>query len=218
MMILRGANANAAASQPRHPLTASTLLPQRIPIQSRHRHRRPQALSIGSSSGELLQAALQPSATVPAPPPSSFLASAVDAAQHAAAPFAFAAAVVAVTALVAEAVPLITLVSRRRMTSRAALRFGVGPADAPGRVRFVGATALSLVPHLSWASWLLIASLDEDGPRRRFAHAFALLYLLPLAEYTDAFSRPFAPAAAAMWALCVVHVQVHRLLCTNKLV
>ncbi|KAI8462574.1 MAG: hypothetical protein J3K34DRAFT_447538 [Monoraphidium minutum] len=78
-------------------------------------------------------------------------------------------------------------------------------------------TALSALPPACWAAWLVAAWTERDDGMRAVYVAYAILYAAPLLHYTGGFgSDSLGPAAAAVWAACAVHVQMHRMLRTNR--
>lgn len=170
--------------------------------------------SIGSSSIDAAAAAAAHDAAAAAAS-SGLLAGALDVAHHWAGQVAFGAAVLAASAVLVEAVPLIAL--SRKMTARQALRFAAHPADAAGRLRHAGGAALSLLPYTAWAAWLLAALVARDRGARLLYLGYAGAYAAPLAHFSDGFAHA-TPAAAAVWLCCAAHVQVHRVLQTNRVV
>jgi hypothetical protein len=76
-------------------------------------------------------------------------------------------------------------------------------------------SALTVLPVSCWGAWLLAAWGERSGGLRAVYCAYALLYATPLAAFSGGFSR-FGPAAAGFWLACALHVQVHRILRTNR--
>jgi hypothetical protein len=77
-------------------------------------------------------------------------------------------------------------------------------------------TALSSLPQACWSAWLLAAWAEgPDGGLRSVYLAYAAFYAAPFAVYSDGFSK-LTPAAAAVWCACALHVQLHRVLRTNR--
>jgi len=76
-------------------------------------------------------------------------------------------------------------------------------------------SVLSALPVTCWSAWLL-AAWGEQQPALRWIYlGYAGLYVAPLAQFTDGFSH-FGPTAAAAWLACALHVQIHRILRTNR--
>jgi hypothetical protein len=89
-------------------------------------------------------------------------------------------------------------------------------ADVRGRLRWIGMSALCVLPVTSWAAWLLAAWAEPQQRALRLLYlGYAVIYLAPLAQFTDGFTH-FGPKAAGAWLACVLHVQVHRILRTNR--
>lgn len=77
-------------------------------------------------------------------------------------------------------------------------------------------SALSVLPQTCWAAWLLAAWGERESPALRALYVtYAFLYLAPLAQFSGWFER-FGPLTAGVWLACAAHVQVHRILRTNR--
>lgn len=87
-------------------------------------------------------------------------------------------------------------------------------ADAAGRLRWVGMSALTVLPITCWSAWLLAAWAERDDALRVIYIGYAVLYVAPLVQFTDGFSH-VGPLAGACWLACALHVQIHRILRTN---
>lgn len=76
-------------------------------------------------------------------------------------------------------------------------------------------TGLTVLPVTCWAAWLLAAWTERDDALRAIYVMYALIYAAPLLQLTGGFER-FGPAAGALWLACGLHVQMHRVLRTNR--
>jgi hypothetical protein len=78
-------------------------------------------------------------------------------------------------------------------------------------------SGLSLLPVTCWAAWLLAAWTEREDALRAVYVAYALLYAVLLLQFTDGFTHPFgSPIAFAIWLACGLHIQMHRVLRTNR--